>query len=163
VSVKTFFKNLKWSLLDHYPELRAARTWEQHLAAGLRLELRNCPACNGPWLAHSYASIASIRIGHDRAAAAQFSELVSAHRWEEVVKNQSGKHDPDNAEMCLIRCSDGRLAQLSVHTPFEPWDYKSIDYCEVLDSGDAQRLMQLVPKISWTPLGVGEASHEMAV
>jgi hypothetical protein len=162
VTIKTFFKNLTRPMLDHYPELRDARSWEEHVAAGLRLELRHCPVCNGPWSGHSYSSIASIRIGGDQVAALRFSESVSVHRWDEVVEHKTGKHDPDNAELCVIRCSDGKLAQLMVHTPFEPWDYKSIDYCEVLDLKDAQRLTQLIAPDKWIPLNIREPSSESA-
>jgi Zn-finger nucleic acid-binding protein len=120
VKLGAFFKNLKWSVLNRYPELRDAHTWEQHVAAGLRLELNHCPVCSGSWLDHFYTSFASIRIGSGHPSATPFSESVRAHRWDEVVKNQGGKHDPDNAEACVIRCSQGKLALLFVHTPFEP-------------------------------------------
>jgi hypothetical protein len=163
VTIKTFFKNLMRPMLDHYPELRDARSWEEHVAAGLRLELKHCPVCNGPWSDHSYASIASIRIGTNQVAAAQFSESARAHRWDEIVKHQRGQQKPDNAELCVIRCSDGKCAQLLVHTPFEPWDYKSIDYCEVLDSQETQDLQPMIAPTKWVPLNIIEPSHEMAV
>jgi len=86
-----------------------------------------------------------------------FSESVHAHRWDEVVKYQGGKHDPDNAEACAIRCSARRIALLIVHTPFEPWDYKSIDFCEVLDSENAQILLKMIAPIQWNPLDLREA------
>jgi Zn-finger nucleic acid-binding protein len=119
VKLRAFLKNFKWSVVDRYPELRDAHTWDQHVAAGLRLELNRCPVCSGFWLDHFYTSLASIRIGigSDQASAASFSESVRAHRWDEVIKNQGGKHDPDNAEACVIRCSDGKLVLLFVHTP----------------------------------------------
>jgi hypothetical protein len=92
-----------------------------------------------------------------------FSESFHAHRWDEVVKNQGGKHDPDNAEACAIRCSEGKLAVLIVHTPFEPWDYKSIDYCEVLDSENAQELLKMITSDRWNPLDLREAPKETTV
>ncbi|HYL62861.1 MAG TPA: hypothetical protein VE077_09585 [Candidatus Methylomirabilis sp.] len=158
-----FFKNLKWSVLDHYPELRDARTWEQHVAAGLCLELNHCPVCSGPWLNHFYASFASIRIGSGSPSALPFSVSVRTHRWDEVIKYQGGKHDPDNTEACVIRCSPGKLALLLVHTPFEPWDYKSIDYCEVLDSENAQYLLKMIQPDQWKPLALSEAPNGTAV
>jgi hypothetical protein len=120
VKLREFFKNFKWSILDKYPELRDAYTWELQVAAGLRLELKQCPACNGLWPGHFYASFASIRIGSGAASTLPFSESVHAHRWDEVVKYQGGKHDPDNAEACAIHCSAGRIALLIVHTPSSP-------------------------------------------
>jgi hypothetical protein len=156
MKLRAFLKNLKWSVLDHYPELRDAHTWEQHVAAGLRLELSRCPACGGSWLGHSYASFASTRIGSDHESVVPFSESVRRHRWDEVVKNQSGKHDPDNAEACVIRCSAEKFALLLVHTPFEPWDYKSIDYCEVLDLESAHYLLKMIARDQWKRLDLEE-------
>jgi len=149
--IVSFLKSLTRPVLDHYPELRDAITWDEHVAAGLRLELKHCPICKSNFRDHRYASFASIRIGKGFPSAQPFLDAIKKHEWDALMKHQSGKQDPDNAEACVIGCPIGGLAVLLVHTPFEPWDYASIDFCEVLkpEEGNAVE-KQLAGR--WRPL-----------
>lgn len=152
MSVRSFLKKITGNVLDHYPELREASTWNEHVAAGLRLELKACPLCSGPFKDHRYARVASIRIGKGNPSPDAFVDYLKRRDWNTVITYQSGQEMPDNAEACVVACSQGGLALLLVHTPFEPWDYASIDFCEVLKPTEGEDLKKLVSVGSWIPL-----------
>ncbi len=69
-----------------------------------------------------------------------------------MIKYQSGEETPDNAEACVIACSRDGLALLLVHTPFEPWDYTSIDFRELLRLEEGENLKKLIREDLWMPL-----------
>ena len=149
--IVSFLKNVMHPIVDYYPELRDAANWEEHIAAGLRLELKHCPNCKSDFRGHRYASFASIRIGKGHLLAQQFLEAIQKHDWDAVRNYQSGEQTPDNAEACVIKCPTGGLTVLFVHTPFEPWDYASIDFCEVL-TPEAGNILERTVTQGWVAL-----------
>ena len=153
MAVFSFLKKITGSVLDAYPELRDARTWDQHVAAGLRLELERCPICAGDFTNHWFACFASSRIGHKCPPVQPFLDAVKNHQWEKALKYQNGEEIPDNAEVCALKCASGNLALLFVHTPFEPWDYQSIDFRELLDAHETAMLKPWISADKWRPLG----------
>jgi hypothetical protein len=152
MGILSFLKEISGRVVDNYPELRDASTWGDHIAAGLRLELKCCPVCSENFKGHRFASFASTRIGKPYPSAIGFHDSVKNHDWDEVIKYQSGEKNPDNAEACAIECALGGVVLLFVHTPFEPWDYASIDFCEVLKPKEGQRLKTLIRDDLWMPL-----------
>ncbi len=144
MSILDFLRKFTGNVADPYPDLRDAYTWDQHVAAGLRLELKSCPVCSGPFKGHRFARFASARIGRGCPSVDSFLDSLKRHDWTNVIKHQSGEETPDNAEACVIGCSEGRVAVLFVHTPFEPLDYASIDFLEVLMPEDGEILRKLV-------------------
>ena len=152
MGISSFLKKVSGNVLDHYPELRDATTWNEHVAAGLRLELKSCPVCSESFKDHRFARLASIRIGKGFPSATSFLDSLKRHDWDDLVKHQSGEEKPDNAEVCVLACVRGGLAALLVHTPFEPWDYKSVVFCTVLAAEDADNLKKLVHGDLWMPL-----------
>lgn len=105
MSVRSFLKKITGNVLDHYPELRDASTWNEHVAAGLRLELKACPICSGPFKDHRFARIASVRIGSGSSSSLSFLASLKQRDWNSVITYQSGQETPDNAEACVIACS----------------------------------------------------------
>lgn len=155
----SYLKGLTRPVTDAYPELKNAVTWDEHVAVGLRLELKSCPICKSDFRDHRYASIGSIRIGNRHSQVEPFWDAVKQHEWETVQKYRTGEHSPDNAEACVIECSSDGMAVLFVHTPFEPCEYDSIDFCEVLNSKECSTLAeQLTGK--WKALGVPKTLSE---
>jgi hypothetical protein len=152
MSFRSFLRKITGNVLDHYPDLRDASTWNEHVAAGLRLELKACPVCSGPFKDHRFARFASVRIGERDPSADGFLNSFERRDWNEVIRHQSGKETPDNAEACVIACSRGGLVLLLVHTPFEPWDYASIDSHELLKPQEGESLKRLIPEDLWMPL-----------
>ena len=152
MSMRTFFKRITGNVLDYYPELRDAKTWDEHVAAGLRLELKCCPVCSGEFKNHRFASLASVRIGSGHPSADRFLGALKQHNWDEVMKCRTGEEKPDNAEAIVIDCPRSGLAILCAHTPFEPWDYASIDFCEVLKVGVRESIEKQVRENIWKPL-----------
>ena len=155
MSVRSFLRKITGNVADPYPELRDAYTWDQHVAAGLRMELKRCPVCSGDFKNHRFASFASARIGSGNPSAANFFDALKQHNWDDVIKHQNGEETPDNAEACVIECSKGGFALLLVHTPFEPWDYASIDSCEVMKPAEQEKLKKLIREELWKPLEKG--------
>ena len=153
MSIVSFVRKITRNVTDDYPELRDAYSWDEHVAAGLRLELKCCPVCSGPFKEHRFARFASIRIGSGYPPADGFIDSLKRHDWNDVIKFQSGEKTPDNAEACVITCSRGGLALLLVHTPFEPWDYASIDFRELLKLEEGESLQKLIHEDLWMQLG----------
>jgi hypothetical protein len=152
MSILTFLRKITRNVADHYPELRDANTWDDHVAAGLRLELKCCPVCSGQFKEHRFARFASIRIGQGSPSADGFLDSLERQDWKEVIKYQGGEKTPDNAEPCVIACPRGGLALLLVHTPFEPWEYASIDFRELLKPEEGESLKKLIREDLWMPL-----------
>jgi hypothetical protein len=152
MTIFSFLRNITRSVIDDYPELRDAKTWDEHVAAGLRGELKRCPVCLDGFKSHQFACFASVRIGRGYPAAEPFHSAVKSHKWDEVLKHQDGEQQPDNAEACAVKCPRGNLALLLIHTTFEPWDYPSIDFSEVLSRGEADTLKNIIPDEKWKPL-----------
>jgi hypothetical protein len=151
MSILSFLRKITRNVADDYPELRDANTWDEHVAAGLRLELKCCPVCSEPFKEHRFARFASIRIGKGHPPANDFLESLRHHDWDDVI-NQNSEKTPDNAEACAIACPGGGLALLLVHTPFEPWDYASIDFRERLTPEEAENLRKIIREDLWMPL-----------
>jgi len=77
---------------------------------------------------------------------------MKSRDWEKVIQHQSGGETPDNAEACVIECSGNGMAVLLVHTPFEPWDYASVDFRDVLTAEEGESLRRLIRENLWMPL-----------
>jgi len=150
--ILAFFRKITRNVTDDYPELRDAYPWDEHVAAGLRLELKCCPVCSGHFKEHRFARFASTRIGKGYPPADGFVDSLKRHDWDDLIKYQSGEKTPDNAEACVIVCPRGGLALLIVHTPFEPWDYASIDFRELLNPEEGENLKKLIREDLWMPL-----------
>jgi hypothetical protein len=153
MNILSFMRKITRNVADNYPELRDAYTWNEHVAAGVRLELKCCPVCSGHFKEHRFARFVSIRIGKGNPPADGFLDSLTRHDWENVMKYHSGEETPDNAEACVIACPGGGLALLLVHTSFEPWDYASIDFSELLKPEEGENLKKLIREDLWMPLG----------
>lgn len=119
----------------------------------LRRLLKSCAICGKGFSHHFYALFATtVFSAEEKSRVVSFFKTLEEHRWRDSLEFQEWDALRNNAEAYAIRCSTGRMALLTVHSPYEVYEHDSAIAYEVLNMESGQELASLIEQNKWKPL-----------